>query len=71
MNSQEWFDREVLESIALPDKLFIEFKCSKLNEDTEIYNKAHNKLHWLILQKREYFKKYILLNKRNFGKRLN
>ena len=30
-NSQEWFDGEVLESIALRKKLFKKFKCSKLN----------------------------------------
>ena len=54
-NSQEWFDREVLESIALRDKLFKKFKRSKLNVDKEIY-KACNKSHRLILQKkREYF----------------
>ena len=37
-NSQEWFDGEVLESIALRDKLFKKFKHSKLNVDKEIYN---------------------------------
>ena len=54
-NSQDWFDGEVLESIALRDKLFKKFKRSKLNVDKEIYNKARNKSHRLILQKREYF----------------
>ena len=52
-NSQEWFDREVLESIALRDKLFKKFKRSKLNVDKEFYNKARNKLHRLILQKKK------------------
>ena len=51
-NSQEWFDGEVLESIALRDKLFKKFKRSKLNVDKEIYNKARNKSHRLILQKK-------------------
>ena len=55
-NSQEWFDGEVLESIALRDKLFKKFKRSKLNVDKEIYNKARNRSHRLILQKKEYFK---------------
>ena len=32
-NSQEWFDGDVLESIALQDKLFKKFKQSKLNVD--------------------------------------
>ena len=34
-NSQEWFDGEVLESIALRDKLFKKFKSSKLNAGKE------------------------------------
>ena len=50
-NSQEWFDGEVLESIALRDKLFKKFKRSKLNVDKKIHNKARNKSHRLILQK--------------------
>ena len=52
-NSHEWFDGEVLESIALRDKLFKKFKRSKLNVDKEIYNKACNILHSLILQKKK------------------
>ena len=51
-NSQEWFDGDVLESIALQDKLFKKFKQSKLNVDKEIYNKARNKSHRLILKKK-------------------
>ena len=55
-NSQEWFDGEVLESIALRDKLFKKFKRSKLSIDKEIYNKARNKSYRLISpKKREYF----------------
>ena len=34
-NSQEQFDGEVLESIALRDKLFKKFKSSKLNAGKE------------------------------------
>ena len=52
-NSQEWFDGEPLESIALQDKLFKKFKPSKLNIDKEVYNKARNKSHRSILQKKE------------------
>ena len=52
-NSQEWFDGEVLESIALRDKLLKKFKRSKLNVDKEISNKASNKSHRLILKKEE------------------
>ena len=56
-NSQKWFDGKVLESIALRDKLFKKFKRSKLNLDKEIYKKARNKSHRLVLpKKREYFK---------------
>ena len=57
-NSQECFDGEVLESIALRDKLFKKFKRSKLNADKKIYNKARKRSHRLILQeknKKEYF----------------
>ena len=52
-NSQEWFDGEVPESITLQDKLLRKFKSSKLNVDKEICNKARNKSHRLILQKKE------------------
>ena len=52
-NSQEWFDVEVPERIALRDKLFKKFKRSKVNADKEIYNKACNKSHRLILQKKK------------------
>ena len=52
-NSQEWFDGEFLERIALQDKLFKKFNRSKLNVDKEIYNKACNKSNRLILQKKE------------------
>ena len=52
-NSQERFDGEVAEIIALRDKLFKKFKYSKLNVDKEIYNKARNKSHRLILQKKK------------------
>ena len=48
-NFQEWSDGEVLESIALRDKLSRKFKCSKLNVDKEIYSEARNKLHMLVL----------------------
>ena len=52
-NWQEWFDGEVLESISQKDKLFKKFKRSKLNVDKEIYNKARNRSHRLILQKKK------------------
>ena len=52
-NSKEQFDGEILESIALRDKLFKKFKRRKSNVDKEVYNKARNKSHRLILQKKE------------------
>ena len=50
-------DGEVVESISLRDKLFKNFKRSKLNVGKQIYNNAVNKSHRFILQKkkREYF----------------
>ena len=36
VDSQKWFDGEVLEIIALRDKLFKKFKCIKLNVNKEI-----------------------------------
>ena len=51
-NSEEQFDEEVLESIALREKLFKKFKRSKLIIDKEIYDKGRNKSHRLILQKK-------------------
>ena len=56
-NSQEWFDGEIIESIAPRDKLFNKFKSSKLNLDKELYNKARNKSERLILQKKKKKKK--------------
>ena len=53
VNSQEWFDGEVLETIAIRDKLFKKFKPSQLNVDKKIYNRARNKSHRLILQKKK------------------
>ena len=63
-NSQNWFDGEVLESIALRDKLFKKFNHSKLNVDKEISNKARNKSHRLILRKKKrvYFEKKLKEN---------
>ena len=46
-------DGEVLESRALRDKLFKNFKRSKLNVDKQFYNNAVNKLHRLILRKKK------------------
>ena len=52
-NSQKWFDGEVLEIIALRDKLFKKFKRNKLRK--VIINHGINRIAWLC-KKREYFK---------------
>ena len=39
-NSQDWFDGEVAEKIAIREKLFKIFKKSQLQIDKELYNKA-------------------------------
>ena len=46
-------DGEVVESIFLRDKLFKNFKRSKLNVGKQIYNNAVNKSHRFILQKKK------------------
>ena len=51
-NSQKWLDGDVVESKSLQNKLCRKFNCSKFNVDKEIYSKAHNKSHKLILQKK-------------------
>ena len=56
---REWFDGEVLESIALLDKLFKKFKRGKLNVYKGIYNKARMKSHRLILQKNRVLRRRI------------
>ena len=56
-NSQVWLDGEFLQSISLRDKLFKRFKQNKLTVDKKIYNKACNKSHRLILQKKKKRKK--------------
>ena len=52
-NSQVWLDGEFLQSISLRDKLCKRFKQNKLTVDKKIYNKACNKSHRLILQKKK------------------
>ena len=52
-NNQEWFDGEVLEKIKERDKLFRKYKKSKLQVDREIYQKARNAAHSIILKKKK------------------
>ena len=39
-NTQEWFDREISESINTHNELFSKFKDSKLHTDVENYKKV-------------------------------
>ena len=62
-NSQEWFDGEILQSIALRDKVFRKYKRRKWNVDKKIYDEARNKSHRLILlKKRKYFENKLKQN---------
>ena len=54
-NSQEWFDGEVAEKISVCDKLFEEFKKSKLHIDKEIYKIARYEVQKLISYKKKSF----------------
>ena len=55
-NSQEWFDGEIMEKIAIRDKLFKKFKNSQLHVDNDIFKEAKKEVADLIKKrKREYF----------------
>ena len=55
-NSQEWFDGEVAEQIAIRDKNFKRFKKTKLHIDKEIFLESKKKVTELIrLKKHEFF----------------
>ena len=47
-NNQDWFDREVADSIHAQEKLFLKFKKSELHNDEEIHKKARNQVQNLI-----------------------
>ena len=65
-NSQDWFDGEVAEKIAIRDKLFKKFKKSKLHVDNDLYRKARNNVENLIKSKKKtYFEDKL---KENIGK---
>ena len=52
-NSQEWFDGEVWETIALRDKLFWKFKLSKLKQIKKFMIKhAASHISWFWQKKR-------------------
>ena len=54
-NSQEWFDGEIMEKIAIRDKLFKKFKNSQLHIDNEIFKKAKKDVTDLIKSKKKEF----------------
>ena len=65
-SSQEWFDREIKDSMLARNKLFKKFKKSRLHIDEQIYKKAKNKVLCLIRKKKkEYFE---LKLEENIGK---
>ena len=47
-SSHEWLNGEVVESMAIQDKVSKKFMCMKLNVDKEIYDKVHNETLTLI-----------------------
>ena len=54
-NSQEWFDGEIMEKIAIRDKLFKKFKNSKLHVDNDIFKEAKKEVVDLINRKKKEF----------------
>ena len=65
-NSQDWFDGEVAEKIAIRENLFKKFKKSQLQIDKELYNEARNRVFNLIKKKKKEFYEDKL--KENIGK---
>ena len=65
-NSQDWFDGEVAEKIAIRDKLFKKFKKSKLHVNNDLYREARNNVESIIKgKKKTYFEDKL---KENVGK---
>ena len=52
--NQDWFDRDVDDSIHVREKLFLRFKKSKLHIDEDIYKKIRNQVQKLIKKSREF-----------------
>ena len=72
VNTQKWFDREVLENINTRKKLFKKFKKSRLHIDNDLYKKAKENTLKLITTKNEHLlmikSQKILENQKNYGK---
>ena len=54
-NSQDWFDAEIQEEIETRDKLLAKFQKSRKSTDHENYEKARNKVQYLINDKKKTF----------------
>ena len=54
-NSQEWFDEEIHEHIALRDKMLAKFKKSRKQCDDQNYKKARNHVQTMIKRKKKNF----------------
>ena len=52
-NSQDWFDGEVAEKIAIREQLFKKFKNSQLQIDKELLKEARNDVSNLIKKKKK------------------
>ena len=70
-NSQEWFDEETHEHIALRDEMLAKFKKSRKQCDDQNYKKACNHVQTMIKKKKKNFVldnlTKILANQKNFG----
>ena len=51
----EWFDWEIAEKLSIRDKLFKQFKSSRLKIDWEIYKEAWNEVQGTIKQKKKQY----------------
>ena len=69
-NTQELFDREIAELIHAREKLFLNFKKSKLHIDEENYKKVKYQVQNLIRKKKREFYKTNLRQKINKTKEL-
>ena len=54
-NSQEWFDEEIHEHIALRDKMLAKFKKSRKECDDQHYKKARNCVQTMIKREKKNF----------------
>ena len=71
-SSQKSFDGEIADEIKNRDKLFRNFKKSKLQIDKDIYNAARYKLQKMIINKKKHFLKTnelnVLANQKIYGR---